>query len=184
MSESTLERTSIDRRRVEDLLREIGNASWGREGRAILLVETPQPHRHVARDHVHVVAGKGFAGDHARKSYYRGAYVEGREVSAVTKEVLDVVGVDPVVVGDNLITEGVDLAALREGDLVRAGDVLLERSRKAHRPCVTFRSRSSPEAFAVVSKSGYRGALFIVKEGGILRKSDRIEVLERRRDAI
>ena len=87
-------------------------------------------------------------------------------------EVLQILGVDPVVVGDNLITEGFDLACLEPGDLVQAGDVMLERSPRAHRPCMVFHDRTSPEAFAVVSRKRYRGALFVVRRGGTLRVGD------------
>src|SRR5690606_34259723 len=38
------------------------------------LFETPQPGVHLARDAVQVIAGRGFAGDHPEKSFWRGAY--------------------------------------------------------------------------------------------------------------
>lgn len=177
MTDPSLERTAIEPEVVERLLTELDQVTWNGEGRVALLVETPTPHRHVVRKHVDVVPGKGFAGDHAKKSYYRGRYVPGREVSAMTREVLEVLDVEPSAVGDNLITEGVDLARLREGECMHVGDVLLERSTRAHRPCKTFRDRSSPEAFAVVSRHGYRGALFVVRTGGVIRQGDPIRVL-------
>ncbi len=177
MSDSGRGDRAVERSEVERMLGELEAAAWGEEGRVSALVETPEPHRHAVRERVEVVAGKGFAGDHARKSYYRGAYVPGREVSAITAEVLHVVGTEPAVVGDNLVTRGIDLARLQPGDLVRAGDVLLERSPHDHRPCVTFRNRTSPEAFAVVSRKGYRGALFVVLEGGVLSQGDPVGVV-------
>lgn len=166
---------AVDREKVDNLVAKLNSIRWGRPSVACL-VETSQPHRHAARDEVDVVVGKGFAGDHEKKSYYRGEYVPGREVSAMASEVLQVLGVDPVVVGDNLITEGIDLSKLSEGDAVRIGDVLLERSGKAHRPCVPFRNRTSPEAFAAVSQSNARGALFVVRKGGRIQCGDSIEI--------
>ncbi len=177
MTDLSLDRTTIETEAVECLLRELNQVTWEGEGCVALLVETPTPHRHVVRKHVDVVPGKGFAGDHAEKSYYRGRYVPGREVSAMTREVLEVLDVEPSVVGDNLITQGIDLARLREGERMQVGDVLLERSARAHRPCATFRDRSSPEAFAAVSRQGYRGALFVVRTGGVIRQGDSIRVL-------
>lgn len=165
---------TIDREEAATYVGAIEALEWGLEGIVSMLVETPVPHRHVRRAEVEVVEGKGFAGDHAEKSYYKGFYVPGREVSAITVEVLRIFGVDPVVVGDNLITEGVDLGRLEEGDLMQIGDVLLERSDRAHRPCRTFRNRTSPEAFAAVSRERYRGALFVVRKGGVIREGDRI----------
>lgn len=177
MSDSALRDMKIDRGEVERLITGLEEISWGSEGRVALLVETPELHRHQVRQEVDVIQGRGFAGDHAEKSFYRGEYVPGREVSAVALELLDALQVEPSVVGDNLITEGIDLARLRTGDLVRVGDrVLLERSNRAHRPCATFRRRSSPEAFAVVSRNSYRGALFVVREGGRISCGDLVRI--------
>lgn len=170
-----LNAAAIDREKVENLLGKLNSIVW-RQPSVAYLVETPDPHRHALREKVEVVLGRGFAGDHEKKSFYRGKYVPGREVSAVAVEVLDVLGVEPITVGDNLITRGVDLAALQEGDRLYIGDVVLERSWKEHRPCITFRNRTSPEAFAVASQDGYRGALFVVREGGNIRCDDAIRV--------
>ncbi|MEX0599671.1 MAG: MOSC domain-containing protein [Rhodothermales bacterium] len=151
--------------------------SWREDGTVAMLVVTPRPHEHVVREEVRVIRGKGFDGDHDRKSYYRGSYVPGREVSAITLEVLNVLGVEPSVVGDNLITHGIDLASLEKGDVLQVGDVLLERSHREHRPCETFRHRTSPEAFAIVSRGRYRGALFTVRATGTVRRGDPIRVV-------
>lgn len=170
---------AIDREKVSAYLEQLSSVEWKPTGRVALLVETPVPHRHAPRTEVTAIVGKGFAGDHEKKSFYKGEYVPGREVTAISLEVLDVLGVDPVVVGDNLITEGINLSALSAGDVVEIGEVILERSEKAHRPCRTFRARSSPEAFAVVSREGYRGALFVVREGGRIRMDDEITLRSR-----
>ena len=166
-----------DPEKVDVLLEKLKSLKLGLSGRIAALVETPEPHRHVERDHVQVVVGRGFAGDHERKSYYRGELVPGRQVSAISIEVLRVFGVDPVVPGDNLITEGVDLGILEEGDFVHAGEVLLVRSDRAHRPCSTFRNRTSPEAFVAVSRDRYRGALFNVVEGGVMHTGDSVRII-------
>jgi hypothetical protein len=165
---------SIDRETLNGLLVQLESIVWG-EPSVAHLVETPEPHRHVERDEVDVVVGRGFAGDHDRKSFYRGAYVPGREVSAMALEVLRVFEVDPVVVGDNLITSGIDLSALEAGSVLRIGDVVIERSWKEHRPCVHFRNRTSAEAFAAAARAGVRGALFVVREGGRIRCGQPIE---------
>lgn len=170
---------AIDREQVDLYMERLRQIEWNTTGRVAVLVETPVPHRHVQRSEVTVVKGKGFAGDHDEKSYYKGEYVPGREVTAISLEVLDVLGVNPVVVGDNLITEGLDLAELTAGDRIEIGDVTLERSAKPHRPCRTFRARSSPEAFAVVSRNGYRGALFVVCDGGTIRVGDSIRIAKK-----
>lgn len=171
------EDAGVDRAQVEGMLALIEKIEWQKEGSVAGLVETPEPHRHALREEVVAVVGRGFAGDHPQKSFYKGAYVPGREVSAISVEILRILNVDPVLVGDNLITMAIDLCRLGAGDLVRVGDIVLERSSRPHRPCTTFRNRTSPEAFAVVSRSGYRGALFSVRRGGTIRTGDPIVVV-------
>lgn len=168
---------SIDRDKADALLEQLAQLELGETGRVHRLVETPRPHRHAVREEVTAIPGRGFAGDHDRKSFYKGAFVPGREVSAMAIEVLRVLEVDPAVVGDNLFTEGVDLMALKAGDVLRVGAVLLERSRQPHRPCVAFRERTSPEAFAAVSQDHYRGALFVVRTPGPIRQGDPVRVV-------
>ena len=164
-----------DRFKVEELLEKLNAVRWSLEPAVSFLVETPEPHRHALRERVEVVAGRGFSGDNAKKSFYKGKYVPGREVSAIALEVLQILGVEPQTPGDNLITEGVDLGSLRSGDRLRIGEVILERSDRRHRPCMTFRARTSPEAYAAVSCSDHRGALFNVVQGGTIGVRDRIE---------
>ena len=156
----------IDRDVAEDYRDRLDRLTVGDAGRVRMLVETPTPHQHVERDEVRLIPGRGCAGDHDRKSFYKGRFVPGREVSAVMGEVLDVLDVDPIVVGDNLITEGIDLAALQPGDRLRVGDAVIERSRVPHRPCTVFRDRTSPEAFAALNGPQHRGALFVVRRAG------------------
>lgn len=170
--------TTIDRARTAQLLDELDGLNLGETGQVHQLVETPQPHRHAARETVRAIPGRGFAGDHARKSFYKGAFVPGREVSAIALEVLQVLEADPIAIGDNMITAGIDLRALAPGDGVQVGDdVVLERSCRPHNPCVAFRERTSPEAFAAVSQGGHRGVLFVVRRPGTLRTGDPIRSL-------
>ncbi len=171
--------STIDRDRADRFRQRLDALDLGTQGRVSMLVETPRPHKHAEREAVRLIPGRGCAGDHERKSFYKGRFVPGREVSAMTREVLDVLGVDPVVVGDNLITEGIDLSALQPGDTVQVGgDVVLERSRKPHRPCTVFRDRTSPEAFAALEGDRHRGALFVVRHRGTIQVGDPVVVPE------
>ncbi len=179
-SSDVLKPSNPDLTIVKAWLTELEQQRLGATGTVAMLVETPRPKEHIERDSVTAVPGKGFAGDHARKSFYLGKHVPGREVSAIALDTLRVLGVDPMVIGDNLITEGFDLAALEPGDRVRVGEeVVLARSEREHRPCSVFRERTSAEAFAVVRQRRYRGALFIVERGGTIRSGDRIERIEK-----
>lgn len=140
------------------------------------LIEKPAPGVHVRVSTVHVVQDVGFAGDHARKSFWKGKEVPGRHVTAIAREVLDALGALWDVPGDNLITSGVDLSALKEGDLLRIGTVVLKRTAKPHRPCDLFARRISEEARQAVLASGTRGALFVVERGGELSSGQIIQL--------
>ena len=169
---------AIDKAEVERLIGLLGTIRYNETGCVARIVGKPAPGEHAPLDAVDVVEGVGLVTDHARKDWWRGARVPGREVTAVADEVLAVLGVDPLVVGDNLITRGIDLTALGPGDLVQVGSVVLERSPAEHRPCRLFRDRTSPEAFGVVAR-GFRGALFSVRKSGRIATGDAIRVLAR-----
>lgn len=141
------------------------------------LIEKPAPGVHVCASSVDVVEGVGFAGDHARKSYWKGKEVPGRHITAIAREVLDALGTAWDVPGDNLITSGVDLSRLKEGDRLRVGSVILVRTAEPHRPCDLFARRTSEDARQAVLATGTRGALFEVASGGSLRTGQPVEVV-------
>lgn len=161
---------------LEAYRRQVAALAWDAEPKVHRLVETPTPRHHVYRTSVQAVPGKGFAGDHDRKSFYKGEHVPGREVSAISFELLRIFGVDPLMIGDNLITEGVRLDDLQEGDVLEVGEVVLRRSYREHRPCSLFLGRTSPEAYTLCREDGQRGALFIVEKGGEIRAGDAIRI--------
>lgn len=171
-----------DRDTVRQWLGALEAHDWGeRPARVARLVESPRSGQREEREEVTVVAGQGFAGDYERKDYYKGERQPGREVSAVALEVAQTIEADPVTIGDNLVTEGVDLRALDAGDRLRVGEeVVLCRSEDPHRPCVPFRERTSPEAFATVAQGGFRGALFYAEAGGTIRAGDPIRVVPKK----
>lgn len=140
-------------------------------GRVAYLVESPKPGVHLLRGALWLEKGIGCLGDHARR------HTPGREVSAMSWEVLRVLGVRPEVPGDNLILEGIDLRGLRPGDRLLVGEVVLERSDRPHHPCATFRARTTQEAFEAVARTGTRGALFSVCKGGIVQVGDPVRKL-------
>lgn len=162
--------------RVATLLDALDAPSFSGEGRVVGLIEKPVPGEHAVREVVTVLPGQGFAGDHPRKDYWRGERIPGREVTAISREVMQVLGIDPLVPGDNLVVEGIDLRALQPGDRLVIGAVVLERAEKPHRPCQLFQERTSPEAYAVALQ-GWRGALFRVRQGGTVRTGERVQVL-------
>ncbi len=170
--------TRIDPSEAARLVERLEALPLGAEGRVALLVESPAPEARRTPQAVTVVPGVGFAGDHPHKSFWKGEHIPGREVTAINLEVLRLFGTEPAVIGDNLVVEGFDLRALRPGDRVRVGEVVLERSPRPHRPCAKFRDRTSPAAFAAVSRTDRRGALFVVVQGGCIRLGDPIRRLD------
>jgi hypothetical protein len=140
-------------------------------GRVAYLVESPSPGMHRLRAALLLQEGVGCIGDHPSR------HASGREVSAISLEVLRVLQVRPEVPGDNLILEGIELRALKPGDRLLVGEVVLERSERPHQPCATFRARTSPEAFEAVARTGLRGALFSVRRGGVIHVGDPVRKL-------
>lgn len=140
------------------------------------VVDKPAPGVHARRDVIFLEAGRGARGNHPHASYWKGKLIEGRDVTAMSLEVLDALGASSLVPGDNLITEGVDLRALRPGDRLRIGSAILERSKKVHGPCDLFARRISPAARQAVAELSLRGALFVVVQSGEIRRHDPIHI--------
>jgi hypothetical protein len=141
------------------------------DGSIAFLIRKPAPGVHEPVDSQELIPGRGFADDHPRKSYWKGRDVPGREITAVGLEVLREMRLAPDVPGDNLVTSGIDLSALKPGDRLISGDVVLQRSDRTHRPCALFRSRAGDAVFEAAA-SGYRGALVVVVAGGRLEIGD------------
>lgn len=160
------------------LIAALDTLTLGRDGRVASLVVKPAEAIHNVSDEVLVRVGEGFVGDHPYKSHWKGELIPGRDVTAVSAEVAAVLGFEPTAVGDNLVTAGLDLRSLKCGDRLRLGSsVVLERSQAPHRPCAKFRERTSDLAYDIALANNYRGALFVVIEGGQLRVGDPIEVI-------
>lgn len=142
------------------------------------LVEKPEPGVHRSAERVSVQAACGFTGDHARKSFWKGSEIPGREVTAVSIEALRAMGAAPDLPGDNLITRGIDLSVLGPGDQFLIGEVILRRSSANHKPCALFKTRFGDAAFRAAAQ-GQRGALFEVEQGGEVNVGDPIRVVRK-----
>lgn len=177
MNQNVLEekrnRTSAGASELEEALASLRFAA---EPSVAHLIEKVAPGVHARRYVVQVGVG-GFAGDHPRKSWWRGKEVPGRDVTAMTSEALEVLGVDADVPGDNLITQGLDLGQLVAGDRLLIGDVVLRRTEKPHRPCDTFARRTTSAAMRAVAATDTRGALFVVEKPGAIHAGDPIRVV-------
>ena len=122
-----------------------------------------------------IVPGVGVQGDHAWKQWWRGKRQGGREVSAMNAEVLDAIQVGYDVPGDNIIVRGFDLSALKAGDTVRIGDMILTATGASHRPCATFEKRTSLAIMKAVAQGRWRGTMLDAIEEGRIRVGDVVE---------
>lgn len=164
---------------MDALVKQLGALRYRDPGIVLGLVEKVAVGIHASRDQVSVIVGNGFSGDHDRKDFWKGKRVTAREVTAFSSEVSRLLGIDPVVIGDNLITQGIDLSVLKAGDELRIGSIVLRRAEKDHRPCEKFARRASHKAMLAVRESGTRGALFHVWRGGTMRVGDPIEIVRK-----
>jgi MOSC domain-containing protein YiiM len=159
----------------KDLIEQLTALKYSGSARVVGLIEKPGPGIHATRLSVDVEAGKGFTGDHPRKDIWRGKRIPGREITMFSAEVAEALSVDPVVIGDNIVSRGLDLSSIEAGDVLRVGEVVLRRSEKAHRPCDLFARRASQDAMEAVRETGTRGALFYVLMGGTICIDDNIK---------
>jgi MOSC domain-containing protein YiiM len=96
-----------------------------------------------------------------------------REVLLASKEHLDVVGVEPGAIRENITVEGVDVQQWPVGQRVRVGDALLEVTMVCD-PCQRM-DQLRPGLRAEID--GRRGMLAHVVEGGEIALGDRVETL-------
>ena len=89
------------------------------------LTFSPEMDRHVTVAALQVLPESGVCGQYPGKQWWQGRRVPGRQISAVSADVLDVLDIPHDVPGDNLIIRGIDLARFAAGDTLRVGDALL-----------------------------------------------------------
>ena len=91
-------------------------------GRVEALTFSPEMGRHVTMTTLQVLPESGVCGQYPGKQWWLGRRVPGRQISAVSAEVLDVLEIPYDVPGDNLIIRGIDLGRFAPGDTLRVGD--------------------------------------------------------------
>ncbi len=115
-----------------------------------------------------MIAGRGVRGGRSGRPGGK------RQVLVMPVEVLESFGLAPGDVRENLTTRGLDVMALRPGDRLAIGGVLLEATVECE-PCQFIESiRPGLQA----AMAGQRGMLFRVLEGGAIRVGDAIRVVE------
>jgi len=123
------------------------------------LTVSPEPDKHLAVPRLRVLPESGVEGQYPGKQWWQGRRVPGRQVSAVSADVLDALGIAYDVLGDNLILRGLDLSRFAPGDTLRLGDALLTVTHTPHRPCAKLARRTTLTKMRAISAGTFRGLL-------------------------
>lgn len=119
-------------------------------------------------DQIRAIANKGFEGcAHGRPGSQR-------QVLLMDVETLELFGVEPGSVKENITTRGVDLKTLKRGQQLRVGEALFEVAV----PCEPCARMDDIRPGLQAELRGRRGMLCRVVQGGTIRRGDRIEVLQ------
>lgn len=116
---------------------------------------------------VEVIKDKGF------KGCIHGRPGSERQVCLMDRETLHKFGLDPGVVKENITTRGIDFQSLATGNVLRIGDCVLEITG----PCDPCARMDEIRMGLQEELRGQRGWLCRVKEAGMIRRGDRIQVL-------
>ena len=116
---------------------------------------------------VEVIQDKGF------KGCIHGRPGSKRQVSLMDRETLEKFGLTPGVVKENITTRGIDFQTLATGNILRIGKCVLEITG----PCDPCARMDEIRMGLQEELRGQRGWLCRVREAGLIRKGDRIEVI-------
>ena len=120
-------------------------------------------------DEVIAVENKGF------RECIHGRRGSNRQVLLMDLETLEEFGIAPGRARENITTRGIALDSLRIGQLLRAGDALLEVSK----PCEPCHQMNEIRDGLQEAIHGRRGVLCRVIEPGRIRRGDTIEIEEK-----
>ena len=119
-------------------------------------------------EEVHALANKGF------RDCIHGRSGSSRQVLLMDVETLEEFGIPPGRVKENITTRGIELSGLLLGQRLRVGQALLEITK----PCTPCHQMDAIRAGLQDAMRGRRGILCRVIEGGIVRRGERISIVE------
>jgi len=140
---------------------------------ALFVSPEPDYHRPVAS--LIVVPEIGVEGQYPGKQWWLGRRVPGRQVSALSADVLDALEIGYDIPGDNLVIRGLDLERFGPGDTLRIGDALLVVTPTPHRPCAKLARRTSPVKKELLSVGKRRGLLLDACRTATISLGDLVE---------
>jgi MOSC domain-containing protein YiiM len=114
-----------------------------------------------------------FVAERGLKGCIHGRLESKRQVLLMDAETLQLLGVAPGMVKENITSRGLDLKQISEGRRLRVGEAVLE----ATIPCDPCDRMEEIRAGLREELRGRRGWLFRVIEGGVARPGDSIEIL-------
>jgi len=138
---------------------ELADLRLGTFGVVEALTVSPEPDTHLAVPCLRVLPESGVEGQYPGKQWWQGRRVPGRQISAVSADVLDVLGIAYDIPGDNLILRGLELSLFVPGDTLRLGDALLTVTPTPHRPCAKLARRTTLTKMRAISRGSFRGLL-------------------------
>ncbi len=141
------------------------------------LFVSPQPDTHLPVPCLHVLPEIGVEGEYPGKQWWQGRRVPGRQISALSADVLDALEIAYGAPGDNLIVRGLNLEAFQPGDMLRVGDALLQVTPTPHRPCAKLAARTTQTKKAAISAGRRRGLLLDARRPAAIFVGDTVERL-------
>ena len=168
---------AVDEAQLARYVERLAGLRYQTAGIVEALTFSPEMGKHVPMTTLQVLPESGVCGQYPGKQWWLGKRVPGRQISAVSADVLDALDIPHDVPGDNLIIRGLDLARFRPGDTLRVGDALLLVTPTLHRPCAKLARRTSLTRMKAISAGKLRGLLLDAHAPATIRVGDAVELL-------
>lgn len=165
----------VDEARLARYAERLAGLRYETVGLIETLTFSPTMGRHVSVTTLQVLPESGVCGQYPGKQWWLGRRVPGRQISAVSAEVLDALDIPHDVPGDNLIIRGLDLGRFAPGDTLRVGDALLSVTPTPHRPCSKLARRTSLTQMRAISAGRLRGVLLDALAPAMIKVGDAVE---------
>ena len=172
MTEDTLDEAQLARYRER-----LASLRYETVGTVEALTFSPEMGQHVTMTTLQVLPESGVCGQYPGKQWWQGCRVPGRQISAVSADVLDALDIPHDVPGDNLIIRGLDLGRFAPGDTLRVGDALLTVTPTLHRPCAKLARRTSLTRMKAISAGRLRGLLLDARAPATIWVGDPVELI-------
>ena len=141
------------------------------------LFVSPRPDEHLPVSALRVVPEVGVEGQYPGKQWWQGRRIPGRQISALSAEMLDALEIAYDVPGDNLVIRGLNLEEFQPGDTLRIGDALLTVTPTPHRPCAKLAARTTLTKKTALSAGRRRGLLLDACRPALISVGDPVERL-------